>query len=151
MNSDVVHFLKKSFPYVLVLFLWRLSLPIFNPGGILMFIPIFYCIFIRPVPWFMAYSLLFCFLMDYSVGTVLFWTAMLCFFYAAYGFQNFIDLSQSQNNGIAAFSAFLGTGLIILLLRDFTLANMAHTIWTFAWCAALYIPLTQAIRRLYHD
>lgn len=151
MNANIIHFLRKSLPFLMVLFFWRLSVPIFNPAGILILIPIFYCVFIKSVPWFMPYSLLFCFLMDYSAGTVLFWTAMLCFFYAAYGFQSFLDLTQSQNNGISTFSAFLGIGLIILLMCDFTLANIARTIWTFAWCVALYIPLTQAIKRAYND
>ena len=151
MNEDVINFLRKSFPYLLVLFLWRLSVPIFNPAGILALIPIFYCAFIRPVPWFMPYSLLFCFLIDYRAGTVLFWTAMLCVFYAAYGFQNFLDLSKSQRNGIAAFSVFAGLGFIILLMRDLTWANLARTIWISIWCAALYIPITVLIRRVQND
>ena len=151
MNANVTDFLRKSFPFLAVLFLWRLSVPVFNPVGILALIPIFYCIFIKPVPWFMPYGMLFCFLMDYSAGTVLFWTALLCLFYAAYGFQNFLDLSQSQKNGIAAFAAFIGLGFIILLLRDFTFANMARMIWMFIWCTALYIPFTQFIRWVRND
>ena len=90
MKNDVINFLRKIFPFLTVVFLWRLSMPFWNPGGISVLIPIFFCTFIRPTPWFMPFGLLFCFLLDYNLGALCYWTAIYCLCYALNGFQSFM-------------------------------------------------------------
>ena len=102
MKQKVITFLTISFPFLITLVLWRLSCPFINPAGILAIIPIFYCSFIRPVPYFTVYALLFCFLLDYKFGTVLIWTIFYCIYYVVVNIQTFIDLSHTNKNGLFA-------------------------------------------------
>ena len=108
MIEKTVSFLRKVFPFLTVIFLWRLAIPFWNPGGILALIPLFYCTFIKPVPWFMPFGLIFCFLIDYNLGSLCYWTAIYCLCYAINGFQTIIDLQNMDINAIDAFMVFLG-------------------------------------------
>jgi hypothetical protein len=88
--------MKKLLHFLITIFLWRLSIYFWNPAGILALIPIFYWSFVRPVDGFTIFGLIFCFLIDYRCGLVLFWTFLYCLFYAINGFQNYIDFQNPQ-------------------------------------------------------
>ena len=148
MKNKIINFLYKATPWLSVLILWRLSVSFWNPAGILAIIPIFYCSFVRPVPWFAPFALLFCFLIDYKFGTLVFWTSLYCFFYAINGFQTFFDVTKIDKNAIHVFMIFLFVGLIILLIPNITFYGLLKTIWLFLWITALYIPITELLKRV---
>lgn len=149
MNTKIVHFLRAATPWLAVVILWRLSNYFWNPAGILALIPIFYCSFAHPVPYFTPFSLLFCFLIDYKFETLVFWTMLYCLFYAINGFQTFFDLTKIDRNAFHIFLLFFSVGMTILWLGNFGFINLLKTLWIIAWAGALYIPITQAIKRIY--
>ena len=138
-----VSILKKTIPFLITLVLWRLSVSFWNPAGILSLIPIFYYTFVRPINWFVLFGLLFCFLIDYRCNLPLFWTSMLCLFYAINGFQTYTDITHMDNNGLYAFLSFIGFGFIILSFNNLTLSNFINNLWLFGWMSVLYIPITE--------
>lgn len=150
-RDKIIKFLRNIFPFVTVIILWRLSASFWNPGGILAIIPIFYCSFVRPVPWFAPFAILFCFLTDYKLNTLVYWTALYCIFYAAYGFQNFFDLTHNEKNALYIFMMFFGAALLILTLVGFSVSNLMRATWLFAWTSALYVPITAVIKQVYYD
>ncbi len=146
-----VYFLRKSFPYLMAIGLWRLSVPWWNPAGILAIIPIFYCTFVRPKYMFGIFGLLMCFLIDYKFDTVLYWTTLFCIFYAINGFQTFIDLTRANKNAIDVFMIFFATAIMILFLNDVSWTNLFNTICLFIWTTVLYEPITKLIGGVSHD
>ena len=151
MKENLVHFLRVAFPFLVTIFLWRLSAPVWNPAGMLAIIPIFYCTFVRNTPWFAPYGVLMCFLLDYKFETLAFWVAMYCVFYAANGFQTFIDLPRMDKNAIGPFMCFVGVGILILMCLHLNWANIVDGVWLFAWCVAMYLPITEIIKRVCDD
>ncbi len=151
MRYSIKHFFCTIFPFLTALFLWRLSGPFWNPAGILAIIPIFYCSFVKPVPWFVGISILFCFLIDYKFNTLVYWMVLYCFAYAANGFQGFIDLPRSPHRAIGAFMIFFGIGIFILVCAHVSLSNIIRALWIFCWTSALYIPITGLIARICDD
>ena len=151
MIEKTVSFLRKVFPFLTVIFLWRLAIPFWNPGGILALIPLFYCTFIKPVPWFMPFGLIFCFLLDYNLGSLCYWTAIYCLCYAINGFQTIIDLQNMDFNAIDAFMVFLGIGLLLSEIPHLNWTILGRMLWTFAWVVTLYLPITNMIRTVQHD
>ncbi len=151
MKYNVIKFLRDIFPFLTVIILWRLAVPFWNPAGILAIIPIFYCSFVRPVPWFAPFAILFCFLIDYRFDTLVYWTAAYCLFYAINGFQNFIDLTRAYNNARNVFMVFFGTATLILTLIGFNINNAMRAIWLFAWISTLYVPISELIKRVCDD
>lgn len=151
MKYNIIKILRNAFPFIAVLVLWRLSIAFWNPAGILAIIPIFYCSFVRPVPWFAPFAVIFCFLIDYRFDSLVYWTVMYCLFYAANGFQSFIDLSRLDKNALQVFMAFFGISTLILSFMNFNLDNILRAIWLFAWVSTLYIPITALIKKVYDD
>lgn len=151
MKKNIVNFLRAVFPFITVIILWRLAVPFWNPAGILAIIPIFYCSFVRPVPWFAPFAVLFCFLIDYRFDTLAYWTAAYCLFYAINGFQSFIDLTRTDKNALNIFMVFFGVATLILTLAGFSVSNLMRAVWLFAWVATLYIPITALIKRVCDD
>ena len=151
MKESIIKFLRTIFPFLTVIFLWRLSVPFWNPGGILAIIPLFFCTFIRPVPWFMPFGLLFCFLLDYNLGLLCYWTSIYCLCYAFNGFQSFIDFKHRDNNSIDMFMIYIGIGLFISEIAHLNWTVFGRTIWLFIWLCALYIPITKLIIRVSND
>ena len=151
MKKSIIDFLRATFPFITVIILWRLSVPFWNPAGILAIIPIFYCSFVRPVPWFAPFAALFCFLIDYRFDTLAYWMAAYCLFYAINGFQSFIDLTRTDKNALNIFMVFFGVATLILTLAGFSVLNMMRAIWLFAWVSTLYIPITALIKRVCDD
>ena len=151
MNENIVKFLRTIFPFLTVIFLWRLALPFWNPGGILALIPIFYCTFIRPTPWFMPFGLLFCFLIDYNLDTLCYWTAIYCLCYAINGFQVLMDFRELEYNAIDIFMVFFGVGILVSELAHINWTVFGRMIWTFAWATTLYLPITNLIRVVRND
>lgn len=147
MKQNFFKFLRVATPWLTVLVLWRLSVSFWNPAGILALIPIFYCSFARPVPWFTPFAVIFCFLIDYKFETLVFWTSLYCLFYAINGFQTFFDLTKIDKNAIHVFMLFLGFGLIFLLIPNFTFSGLFKTIWLFIWMTVLYFPITELIKK----
>lgn len=147
----LVQFLRAVFPFITVILLWRLSVPFWNPAGILAMIPIFYCSFVRPVPWFAPVALLFCFLIDYRFDTLIYWTVMYCVFYAINGFQTFFDLTHADRNALYVFMLFFGVSTLVLSIFGFNLSNLIRAVWLFAWASTLYIPITALIKRVCDD
>lgn len=142
MMQKITLFIKKSLPFLITLFLWRLSVYFWNPGGILALIPIFYWTFVRPVNWFVLFGLIFCFLIDYRCDLPLFWTCLFCLFYAINGFQSYIDIQNTDNNGLNAFMVFSGIGILLLIFSGLTWNNFINNIWLFVWLNILYLPIT---------
>lgn len=151
MKYKIIHFLRVLAPWLAVLVLWRLSNPLWNPAGILAIIPIFYCSFVKPVPWFVPYAILFCFLIDYKFETLAFWTALYCLFYAINGFQTFTDITKTDKNSIHIFAIFISIGMIVLLFMNFSFINIIRAIWIILWLCALYIPISEIIKRVQND
>ena len=151
MIKNFVSFLCNASPFLAVIFLWRLQIHFWNPGGILAIIPIFYYSFVRPIPWFALFSILFCFLIDYSFDTKLFWTTMYFIMYAINGFQRFIDLPRIDRNAIVPFIIFFGLSVFILMIINISWVVLFRCIWMFIWVSALYIPITNLIKRVHHD
>lgn len=147
MKKNAINFLRAAFPFITVLFLWRLAMPFWNPAGILALIPIFYCSFVRPVPWFGAYSILFCFLIDYKSAAVLYWTAIYCLVYSINGFQTVIDLTHMDKNAIGAFLIVFFVAALILVISNFSIYNLGTAMWLTLWMGILYIPITTLIKR----
>lgn len=151
MKQKVITFLTISFPFLITLVLWRLSCPFINPAGILAIIPIFYCSFIRPVPYFTVYALLFCFLLDYKFGTVLIWTIFYCIYYVVINIQTFIDLSHTNKNGLFAFMTFLAPVILFIMLHHIGWTSIITSILTFSVLCAMYIPTTFLIKAVKND
>ncbi len=151
MENKFITFLRNAFPFIVLIVLWRLSIPFWNPAGILAIIPIFYCSFVRPVPWFSPIAVLFCFLIDYRFDTLFYWTIMYCLFYAINGFQSFFDLTRVDRNALNEFMIFFGLSTLILSLFHLNLANLMRAVWLFAWVSTLYIPITALIKKVYDD
>ena len=149
MKKIIIDFLRAAFPFLLTVGLWRLSVPFWNPAGILALIPIFYCSFVRPIPYFTPFAILFCFLIDYKFETLVFWTMFYCLFYAINGFQTFFDLTKIDKNAIHVFILFFSIGMTILLLGNFGFFNLLKTLWIIIWASVLYFPITQTIKRVY--
>lgn len=147
MNSKIVHFLRAAAPWLAVVILWRLSNSFWNPAGILALVPIFYCSFVKPVPYFTPFAILFCFLIDYKFETLVFWTMLYCLFYAINGFQTFFDLTKIDKNAIHVFLLFFSVGIIVLLLGHFSFINLLETLWIIIWTGLLYLPITQIIKK----
>ena len=146
MMYEIKLFLKKSLPFLITLFLWRLSVYFWNPGGILALIPIFYWTFVKPVNWFGLFGFIFCFLIDYRCNLPLFWTCIYCLFYAINGFQNYIEIQNTNNNSIYAFMVFSGLGIFLLIFSGLTWNNFINNLWLFLWLNVLYIPITSLNR-----
>lgn len=151
MKYNIIKFLRTAFPFIAVIFLWRLSAAFWNPAGILAIIPIFYSSFVKPVPWFAPFALIFCFLIDYRFDSLIFWTAMYCIFYAINGFQSIIDLSRLDNNALNVFMVFFGVSIMILAFTNFNIQNLLRAGWLFAWASTLYIPITALIKGVCDD
>lgn len=147
----IVNFLRDAFPFIAVIVLWRLSLSFWNPAGILAIIPIFYCSFVKPVPWFTPFAMTFCFLIDYRFDTLFYWTIMYCLFYAMNGFQTFFDITRIDKNALHVFMVFFGISTLILSLLHINIENIIRAIWLFAWVSTLYIPITALIKKVYDD
>ena len=151
MKHKIIKFLRDAFPFIAVIVLWRLSIAFWNPAGILAIIPIFYCSFVRPVPWFAPFAILFCFLIDYRFDTLVYWTAMYCIFYAANWFQTVFDLTRVYKNSLYVFMIFFGISTFILTMMDFNISNLMRAAWLFAWVSTLYIPITALIKKVCDD
>lgn len=151
MKDVIVKSFRIMFPFLTVLFLWRLNINFWNPGGILALIPIFYCTFIRPVSWFMPFGLLFCFLIDYNLDTLCWWTAIYCLCYAINGFQVIVNFRDQDYNAIKLFMFFLGIGLLISEIVHINWIVLLQTLWVFCWSVFLYLPITNLIRTVRYD
>ncbi len=151
MMQKTVDFLRRAFPFLAVLFLWRMSIGFWNPSGILAIIPIFYFSFVKPIPWFAPYSVLFCFLIDYGFETTMYWTAMYCVFYAINGFQTFIDLTRAPRDALYVFMIFFGVCVCLLIITNLNWTVLARGAWIFAWATILYTPFTIVSNRICHD
>ncbi|MDR1697267.1 MAG: hypothetical protein LBR41_03575 [Rickettsiales bacterium] len=133
------NFIKNSLPYIITIALWRLEFPIFNPGGILALVPIFYYSFIRHKKWFPLFAAAMCFLIDKNIGTVAWFGGVYLAAYAFWGLQNFISLRDNENLSIAG---FLAIGVFPLAI--WTACNTGaflyvfYGIWLFAWLYAAY-------------
>ena len=89
MKQNIIDFLRRAFPFFITVGLWRLSATFWNPAGVLAVIPIFFCTFVRPVNWFVIFSILMCVCIDYKFETVCFWLATYCFLYSINAFQTY--------------------------------------------------------------
>ena len=151
MIKNILSFLCKTSPFLAVIFLLCLQLHFWNPGGILAIIPIFYYSFVRPIPCFVPFSVLFVFLIDYSFDTKLFWTCMYFLLYAINGFQYFIDLPRADKNAVVPFMIFFGLSLSILMIINISWVMLFRCIWMFVWVSSLYIPITNLIERMHKN
>lgn len=140
--QQFVYVFKKCVPFIMTLFLWRLSIYFWNPAGILALIPIFYYTFVRHINGFTLFGLMFCFLIDYRCNLPLFWTILFCLFYALDGFQNYIDMKNMDNNALYMFMVFIGIGILLLIFSGLSWLNLINNLWLFVWLSVLYTPIT---------
>ena len=151
MKHNVINFLRVSFPFLITVALWRLSAPWINPGGILAIIPIFYCSFIRPTPYFAPFAIMFCFLIDYKFNTVLMWTIFYCMFYVVMNLQTFIDLTHTKWDGIYAFMGFIGTVILLLVASHLSFANIFSGALMFSVLTLMYVPIITTVQVVQDD
>ena len=151
MKETIIRFLRAIFPFLSVIFLWRLSVPFWNPGGILAIIPIFFCTFVKPTPYFMLFGLLFCFLVDYNLGSLCHWTVIYCLCYALNGFQTFIDLQNRDFNSLDLFMIYIAIGFILFEMPYINWTTFCRMVWTFTWLSILYLPITKLINKVRND
>lgn len=149
--ANIINFLRVAFPFLLTLALWRVGCAWWNPAGILALIPVFYCSFVRPVPWFAPMAILACFLVDYNFDVPFVWTSVWCLAYALHGFLPFIDIQRMNAHGIPAFAIFLGVGMLFLIFGAFHVMPVLGAVWTYVWCMLLYMPVAQLIKRVGDD
>jgi hypothetical protein len=140
--NKIIYFLRKIWPFLITLILWRLSTSFWNPAGILALTTVFFYSFVKPIDWFPLFGLLICFLIDYRCNLPLFWTIMYCLFYAVNGFQNYIDTTHLSNNALYLFVGFIGFGFFILMFSVLTWAGVLNNLWLFMWLSILYVPIT---------
>lgn len=140
--QNIMFILKKTWPFLITLILWRLSVYFWNPAGILALIPIFYYTFVRPIHGFAFFGLMFCFLIDYRCNLPLLWTVLFCLFYAINGFQNYINTKNAENNALYVFMVFIGVGILLLIFSGLNWLNFVNNVWLFIWLSVLYTPLT---------
>ena len=151
-RTQTIDLLRTLFPFALTLFLWRGALSWLNPGGMLALIPIFYCSFIRPVKWFAPFALLICFILDYRLNTVLYWTAVYCLCYAINGFQTRFDLTGANRDAFGVFAIFISVSVLLLTFTSIgTIASFMRVAWTIGWMCAMYLPIVALIKRVAHD
>lgn len=152
MDKRIIDFLRCAFPFLATLFLWRADIPWLNPGGMLTLVPIFFCTFIRPTPWFAPFGILMCFMLDYQTDTLLYWTSVYCLCYAINGFQTIFDLTRADNDGASAFAAFFAICVLVLSMPHLLhFMNVFRALWTICWVCALYVPICMLIKRVAHD
>jgi len=151
MKQQIVKFLHIVFPFFITLFLWRLSTPYINPAGVLAIIPIFYYSFIRPTPYFTAYALLFCFLIDYKFNTILVWTIFYSIYYVIMNIQTVIDLTHTNKNGLYAFLLFIGPVLLFIMLTHLGWTSILLSLMMFFILGIFYIPITHIAKAVNHD
>ena len=151
MKQQIIKSLQELFPFLITAALWRLSAPWINPGGILAIIPIFYCSFIRPVPYFTPFAILFCFLLDYKFNTLLMWTIFYCIFYVVMNLQTFIDLTHTKRDGVYAFMGFVGTVILLLVISHLSFANLLSGALMFSILTLMYIPIITTIQAVQYD
>ena len=148
MKQNIIKYLQIAFPFLITIALWRLSNPWINPAGVLAIIPIFYCSFIKPVPYFTAFAILFCFLIDYNFDTVIFWTSLYCAYYAIMNIQTIIDLTHTKKYGLYAFMIFFGIASLSMIFWYLSWTSLGLGILMFIVTCTVYIPvafLTKAV------
>lgn len=151
MKQTIIRYLRIAFPFLVTIALWRLSCPWLNPAGILCIIPIFYCSFIKPVPWFAPFALLMCFLLDYKFGSVFMWTMYYCFIYAIMNLQTVVDLTHTKNSGVYAFMAFLSPIILFVIAQHINWINLLYGIVVFTIVSVMYIPMVVTLGVVQND
>ncbi|MCL2331084.1 MAG: hypothetical protein FWC61_00885 [Proteobacteria bacterium] len=150
--KKLTHYLDIIFPFAATLILWRLDSRVWNPGGILAILPIFYYSFVRPRGFFLPFAILGCFLLDYNFDTLLFWTTMFAISYGVYGFQSYLDISRQKFDGLYVFMFFFGLCLLILgawaMAATMSLRPAPETIWLFLWVTVLYMPFVALAKKI---
>lgn len=149
MMKKIGHYFNSLFPFVAVLFLWRLSSPLWNPGGILVLIPVFYYSLVRPRDFFVPMAVLGTILLDYNFDTVLYWTILYCLFYVINGFQSYIDMTRQKYGGLYVFMIFYGLGLFLLgvwgVVTTASFYPGLQIIWLFCWGSVLYMVFVKVM------
>lgn len=151
MKTQIIKYLRLLSPFLITIALWRLSVPWINPAGVLAIIPIFYCSFIRPVPYFVPFAILICFLTDYKFNTVLMWTVFYCAFYAVMNIQTFLDLTHTKKNGVYAFMGFVGAIIFFMIVTHLNFMNLLSGILMFTILTLMYIPIITTIQVVQDD
>ena len=151
MKQTIIKYLQIMFPFLLTIALWRLSNPWINPAGVLAIIPIFYCSFIKPVPYFTVFAILFCFLIDYNFDTVVFWTLLYCAYYAVMNIQTVIDLTHTKKYGLYAFMVFFGIASVSMIIWNLGWFGLLFGLLMFIVTCAVYIPIAYLIKVVCDD
>ena len=144
--QNIKKILDALFPFAITILLWRIATPVWNPNGILATIPIFYYSFIRPRAEFMPMAIIGCILLDYNFGTMLLWTTIFCFLYAANYLQTVTKPLLSIYDGLLAFAIFMGACLLILAVSAFTWQSLGTALWMFILGAVWYLAWIRAMR-----
>ncbi|MDR0967803.1 MAG: hypothetical protein LBL75_03190 [Rickettsiales bacterium] len=139
-------------PFFATIFLWRLTSNFFNPGGILVMIPVFYYSVFLGRTEFIPMAILGCFLLDINFNTTLLWTILFCVFYGVINLQNIINPYMQKMRGIYLFMCFIGAGVIMISIWDMfqtsSFIPLLWGAWVFIITAALYLPITYLFQRV---
>lgn len=151
MKQDIIKYFRILFPFLITIALWRLSAPWLNPGGVLAIIPIYYYSFIKPVPYFTPFAILFCFLIDYNFDTVMFWTFLYCAYYATMNIQTIIDLTHAKKHGLYAFMIFFGIASLSMIIWYLNWVGILRGLVMFTITSLLYIPIILVTKAVAND
>ncbi len=151
MKQKIITYLKFAFPFLITVALWRLSCPWINPAGILCIIPIFYCSFIRPTPYFAPFALIMCFLLDYKFSSSFMWTIYYCVFYTIVNLQTMVDLTHTKKSGVYAFISFISPVILFMILQQINFINILYSIVIFIVTCTIYIPTVVTMRAVQND
>ena len=99
----------------------------------------------------MPFGLLFCFLIDYNLGSPCYWTAIYCLCYALNGFQSFVDFEHRDFNSIDIFMIYIGIGMFVFEIAHLNWTTFGRMIWVYVWLSILYLPITKLINGVHND
>lgn len=147
------HF-RLIFPYLITILLWQLSGPTFNPFGILSLVPVFYYMYVRPMPYWLGFGLFMSFMLDYNAETLFLFSSAFLIINALNEMYGIIENERGLK--IRGYNTFLAISMLMFLLaswitRDFMFTNLIAVLWLFAWLSISYFPLTYLFKKVGGD
>jgi hypothetical protein len=136
--------------------LWYLSIPRFNPFGILALIPVFYYRFRRPTEYWFPFGFLMCFLLDFNAGTLFLFSAVFLLMDLLNVFFGILEKEGDAGFYVKSFNMF--TGLAALFVFVCGLFDIRHffafalgAAWLYLWLLVLYFPFVALFRWVGND
>jgi hypothetical protein len=152
--------LKIFLPLFFALILLNLPNNIFNPGGILCLIPIFYYFIYNPkyMNFLMVFFLLL--LLDYYQNQNVLWSFLFICFYVALSIQKTIIIKNQNMNSFVFFIVFVAAGCLIQFISIILSVSLewvdimkifGKELWVIVLLSALYIPFSFIFNKIKID